>query len=182
MAKNIVILNGSPRKSGNTAALVESFTKGAEENGNKVTDFFLQKMDIRGCLSCNHGDNTRACPCVQKDDMADIYPAILEADVVVLASPLYYWTISGQLKTAIDRMYALEEGDENRLRGNKSCALLMAAAGDAFEASVNYFDTLVEHLKWENLGTVLADGVWNVGDIEGKESLTKAYELGKSIG
>ncbi len=114
--------------------------------------------------------------------MQEIYPALLEADVVVLASPLYYWTISGQLKNTIDRMYALEEGEENHLRGHdRSGVLLMAAAGNAFESSVNYYENLMEHLQWKDLGKVLADGVWEKGDIEGKEALTKAYELGKSI-
>ena len=111
MSKKIVILNGSPRKTGNTSALVKAFTEGAESVGNTVTEFFLDKMDIHGCKGCFGGHSSKECPCVQKDDMAQIYPAVKKCDVVILASPLYYWTMSGQLRTALDRLFALEEGD-----------------------------------------------------------------------
>ena len=67
MSKKIVILNGSPRRSGNTSALVKAFTRGTEEAGNTVTEFFLDGMDIHGCKGCFGGDNSRDCPCVQKD-------------------------------------------------------------------------------------------------------------------
>ena len=182
MSKKIVILNGSPRKRGNTAALTASFAKGAEEAGNQVTEFFLDEMDIHGCKGCFGGDNSRECPCVQKDDVMQIYPAVKDADVVVLASPLYYWNMSGQLRTAVDRLFALEEGEGNLLRGNgKSSALLMAAEGHGFADVVLYYDHLMEHLRWENLGHVLSGGNMNSGDIEGKKELDEAYALGKSI-
>lgn len=114
--------------------------------------------------------------------MAQIYPAVKECDVVVLASPLYYWTMSGQLRTALDRLFALEEGDGNLLRGNgKSSALLMAAEGYGFDDAVLYYDHLMEHLRWKKLGHVLAGGNMNVGDIKGKAEIRQAYELGKSI-
>ena len=118
MGKNIVILNGSPRKNGNTSALVQAFTKGAQSAGHTVTEFFLDKMDIHGCKGCFGGHSSRECPCVQRDDMAQIYPAVKDSDVVVLATPLYYWNMSGQLRTAVDRLFALEEGDGNLLRGH----------------------------------------------------------------
>ena len=70
MGKKIVILNGSPRKKGNTSALVKSFTEGAKSSGNTVTEFFLSGMDIHGCKGCFGGHSSRECPCVQKDDMA----------------------------------------------------------------------------------------------------------------
>ena len=121
-------------------------------------------------------------PCVQKDDMAQIYPAVKDCDVVVLASPLYYWTLSGQLLTALDRLFALEEGDGNLLRGNgKSSALLMAAEGSGFSDAVSYYDHLLEHLRWKNLGHVLAGGNMAVGDILGKSEVQQAYDLGKSL-
>lgn len=150
MSKKIVILNGSPRKTRNTSALVKAFTKGAESAGNTVAEFFLDRMNINGCKGCFGGHSSRECPCVQKDDMAQIYPAVKESDVVVLASPLYYWSMSGQLKTAIDRLFALEEGDGNYLRGNeKSSVLLMAAEGHGFDDAVLYYEHLLEHLRWK---------------------------------
>lgn len=119
---------------------------------------------------------------MQKDDMDKIYPAVKECDVIVLATPLYYWNMSGQLRTAVDRLFALEEGDGNLLRGHgRACALLMAAEGHGFEDVVLYYDHLMEHLKWKNLGHVLAGGNGSAGDIKGKPELQKAYELGKSI-
>lgn len=182
MGKNIVILNGSPRKTGNTSALVQAFTEGAESAGNTVTAFFLGTMDIRGCKGCFGGRSSRECPCVQKDDMAKIYPAVRESDVVVLATPLYYWTFSGQLKTTLDRLFALEEDDGNRLRGNgRAGALLMAAEGSAFEDALLYFDHLMEHLRWKSLGHVLAGGNGDAGDIKGKPELQQAYDLGRSV-
>ena len=182
MGKKIVILNGSPRKKGNTSALVKSVTEGAESAGNTVTEFFLAGMDIHGCKGCFGGHSSKVCPCVQKDDMDQIYPAVKEAEVVVLATPLYYWNMSGQIRTAIDRLFALEEGDGNLLRGHdRSSALLMAAEGNGFDDVVLYYDHLMEHLRWKNLGHVLAGGNGDVGDIQGKPELHEAYELGKSI-
>lgn len=101
---------------------------------------------------------------------------------MVLASPLYYWNLSGKLRTACDRLFALEEGDGNLLRGHdRASALLMAAEGNGFADAVLYYDHLMEHLRWKNLGHVLAGGNMNVGDVEGKPQIREAYELGRSI-
>lgn len=182
MGKRIVILNGSPRKTGNTSELVKAFTEGAESVGHEVVTFHLDSMNIHGCKGCFGGDNSKECPCVQKDDMALIYPAVKAADVVVLASPLYYWNLSGQLRTAIDRLFALEEGDGNLLRGNgKASVLLMAAEGHGFEDVVLYYDHLMEHLRWKNLGSVLSGGNMDIGDIKGKKELSEAYEFGRTL-
>lgn len=182
MSKKIVVLNGSPRRNGNTSALVNAFMNGAECAGHAVTEFFLDKMNIQGCKGCFGGHSDRDCPCVQQDDMNQIYRAIRECDVVVLASPLYYWTMSGQLRTALDRLFALEEGGKNLLRSNgKSSALLMAAEGYDFTDAVLYYDHLMEHLEWKNLGHVLAGGNMNIGDSNGKPEIRQAYDLGKSI-
>lgn len=182
MSKKIVILNGSPRRKGNTSALTAEFSKGATESGNIVTEFFLGDMNISGCKGCFGGHSSKECPCVQKDDMQQIYPAVKDCDVIVLATPLYYWNMSGQLRTAVDRLFALEEGDGNLLRGHdRACALLMAAEGHGFEDVLIYYEHLTEHLKWKNLGHVLAGGNVDVGDISGKPELEQAYRLGKSI-
>lgn len=182
MGKKIVILNGSPRRNGNTSALVRAFTEGAESVGNTITEFFLDHMDIHGCKGCFGGHSSRECPCVQKDDMIQIYPAVKDCDVIVLATPLYYWNMSGQIRMAIDRLFALEEGDGNLLRGHgRESVLLMAAEGNGFEDVLLYYDHLMKHLKWKNLGHVLAGGNGDVGDIKGKKELEDAYELGKSI-
>ena len=114
--------------------------------------------------------------------MNQIYPAVRDCDVIVLASPLDYWTMSGQLRTALDRLFALEEGGRNLLRGNgTSSVLLMAAEGYEFDDAVLYYDHLLEHLRWNNLGHVLAGGNMDAGDIQGKDELQQAFALGKSI-
>lgn len=115
--------------------------------------------------------------------MAKIYPAVKASDVVVLASPLYYWGFSGQLKLALTASSPWR-------RGRATCsgamagasALLMAAEGNGFADALLYYDHLMEHLQWKNLGHVLAGGNWDVGGIQGKPELDQARALGASLG
>lgn len=181
MSKKIIILNGSPRKNGNTAALIEAFTQGAQSAGHQVTTFFLNEMDIHGCKGCFCGGKDSASPCVQKDDMDKIYPAYREADVVVLASPLYYWSVSGQLKCAFDRLFAVAECDPDYRNPKKDSVLLMAAEGWGFEETLFWYDHLEKHIGWKSLGKVLCGGVMQVGDIAGNEKLKEARTLGASL-
>lgn len=181
MGKKIIVLNGSPRKNGNTSALVKAFRDGAESAGHSVTEFWLGGMKINGCRGCCAGGKNPESPCVQKDDMEQIYPAYKEAEVVVLASPLYYWTISGQLKCAFDRLFAVAECDPGYTNPRKESALLMAAEGNGFEETVYWYDRLMGHIGWKDWGKVLCGGVMAVGDIEGKPELEEARKLGASI-
>lgn len=181
MSKKIVILNGSPRTKGNTSALTAEFAKGAESAGHTVTEFFLGSMNINGCKGCFGGGKNPESPCVQKDDMEKIYPVYKEADIVVLASPLYYWTISGQLKCAFDRLFAVAECDPDYRNPTKESVLIMAAEGYGFEESLYWYDRLEKHLGWKSIGKVLCGGVMGIGDIDGKSELNDAFELGKSI-
>ena len=181
MAKKIVILNGSPRKNGNTSALTAEFKRGAEEAGNTVTEFHLSDMNINGCLGFWRGGKDAAHPCAQRDDMEQIYPAYREADVVVLASPLYYWFVSGFLKNAFDRLFAIAECDGYR-NPKKESVLIMAAEGAGFEESVYWYDRIERHIGWKSLGKILCGHVTQPGDADGKPELREAYDLGKSIG
>lgn len=179
--KKIVVLNGSPRVNGNTAALIAEFKRGAEETGNEVTVFYLHGMNIHGCVGCCCGGKDINSPCTQKDDMELIYPKYNEADVVVIASPLYFWNFSGQLRTAFDRLFAVSEQYPHYRGPQKGAALIMAAEGYGFSDCENYYEHLLEHLDWNNIGKVLCGGVLKPGDIAGKIELRKAYELGLSI-
>lgn len=181
MGKKIIILNGSPRPKGNTAGLIRAFTEGAEAAGHEVTTFLLDRMDIHGCKGCYGGGKNPDHPCVQQDGMDKIYPVFREADVVVMASPLYFWTLSGQLRTATDRLFALMEGNETALGTPRESVLLMAAESHEFEEASYYYDRLMEHMGWQNRGKVLAGGVARVGDIEGKPALEEARRLGGAI-
>ena len=181
MGKKIVILNGSPRMKGNTSSLTAEFRRGAEEAGNEVREFFLPRMKINGCLGCWKGGKDPEHPCAQRDGMDEIYPAYREADVVVLASPLYYWSVSGFLKNAFDRLFAVAECDPDYRNPRKECVLIMAAEGTGFEESEYWYDRLGKHIGWKSLGKVLCGNVAQPGDTEGRPELKQAYDLGKTI-
>ena len=109
MGKNVLVLNGSPRRNGNTAALVDAFAEGAAQAGHDVVRFDVALMDIAPCRGCLGGGADADSPCVQKDDMDAVYAAYRAADVVVLASPMYCWSVTAQEKAVLDRLFALME-------------------------------------------------------------------------
>lgn len=117
--------------------------------------------------------------------MTQIYPAYRNADVVVLASPMYYWGISGQLKSAFDRLFAVAELTPNYENPKKDCVLLMAAEGNTesnFAPVRAFYEGLTSHLGWKNIGVVYAGGNMDIGDILSKsEQLEEAEKLGNSI-
>lgn len=184
MSKKIVILNGSPRAKGNTAMLCAAFTEGALSAGHTVTRFDLQKMNIHGCLGCVKGGKDRDSPCTQKDDMDKIYPAYRDADIVILASPMYYWAFSSQLKAAFDRLFAVAECNPGYANPKKDCALIMAAEGDSAEnwkPVLDYYHSLLGFLEWKDLGQVLAGGVMDAGAVAGHPAVEQAYRFGASL-
>ena len=182
--KKILILNGSPRINGNTHALISEFANGAKSSGHEVKIFDLDKMNIHGCKGCLKGGKDKESPCTQKDDMLKIYPFYKEADIIVFASPMYYWSFSAQLKMSIDRLFAVTEIDPNYKTPYKECIMLMAAEGDDknnFEPVIQYYKSLIKFLGWKDLGYLFAGGVFNIGDIKGKQELKEAFEMGKLI-
>ena len=180
--KKVVILNGAPRRDGNTAALVCAFSKGAKDAGNEVMEFYLQGMDLHPCLGCGCGGKDPAEPCVQKDDMGAIYRALDQADVVVFASPLYYWSISAQLKIAIDRCYAMSEANLNWRGNGRKTILLMTAMGDAFEYTQSYFRSLLTHMGWTNGGQLVIGGLMEKDSLSHMpEKLAEAEAMGRAL-
>ena len=190
--KNILVIQGGGRPKGNTAQLVSSFVRGAEEAGHHVEVISLLKNEVKGCLGCN------ACrygkPCVQKDSFNDMVPKIKEADMIVFASPLYFWTISAKLKAFIERFYCLAGEDPHPPLGryekypDKDCALLMTAADNyfwTFEQAASYYQfAVVNYIGFHDKGMLLAGGC---GDTNGKPRigetahLEEAYLFGKNI-
>lgn len=190
--KKILIVQGGGRPKGNTAQLADSFKRGAEEAGHSVEVISLLRYEVRGCLGCN------ACrygkPCVQKDSFNDLVPKIKEADLLVFASPLYFWTLSSRLKAFIERFYCIAEEDPNPPLGRyerypvKDCALLMTAADDFFwtfqQAESYYKFAVVNYMGFRDRGMLLAGGC---GDTNGKPQIEKtrhleeAYLFGKNI-
>lgn len=156
--KKILILNGSPRKNGKTTSLVKAFIEGAESAGNEVKEFYLQGMNIGGCLACE-ACSRNGGHCSQKDDMDQINEAYLWADVIVFASPMFWGTISGQLKTAVDRLYAVQ----NRLgysnpASHKETAFIMTSRGDYYRQALDFYSIFTDIMGWKNWGTVLGAG------------------------
>ncbi len=190
--KKILIIQGGGRPKGNTAQLIESFTKGAEEAGHQVELISLIKYEVKGCLGCN------ACryekPCVQKDDFHMLIPKIKGADLIVFATPLYFWTITSRLKAFIERFYCIAQEDMNPPLGRyekypeKDCALFITAADNffwTFEQAVSYYQfALVNYIGFHDKGMLLAGGCGdsNVGpEIDKTDHLKRAYQFGKSI-
>lgn len=190
--KNILIIQGGGRPKGNTAQLIFAFAEGAQSKGHTVETISLVKNEVKGCMGCN------ACrfgkPCVIKDDFNSLVPKIKVADLIVFASPLYFWTISSRIKAFIERFYCIAEEDANPPLGRyekypiKDCALLMTAADDffwTFEQAVSYYQfSLVNYIGFHDKGMLLAGGC---GDTNGKpqidktEHLKRAFAFGESI-
>lgn len=169
MSKNILILNGAARKNGNTAKLIQAFSDGARRAGHTVQEFYLDGMNIHSCKGCLHAERDPHSPCSQKDDMDQIYSAFADCDVVVFASPVYFWTITGTLKTAADRLYAeLECLGYGKFP--RESVLLMTAGGADYSQAVTWYRTYERNLGWKNLGEVLGCG-----------RTRNAYELGASL-
>lgn len=190
--KKIVVLLGSGRKNGNTEQLADAFIKGVEEAGHVAKKIRLSDTQINGCLGCN------ACrygkPCVQKDDFNSIVPDLKACDMIVFASPLFFWTISARIKAVIERLYALAEEDPNPPLGRyeknlqKDCALLMTSADElfwTFNQAVSYYDfTIVNYIGMHDKGKLLCGGCGNSNGkprIKETEHLQRAYEFGKTI-
>lgn len=175
----IVVLTGSPRRNGNTNYLATRFIEGAKENGHEVFRFDCTSHKVGGCIACNHcgmdGD------CVLKDDFSIVRPRLIEADMVVFVTPMYYFGFSSQLKSVIDRFYAIN----GRVKGApKKTAFMMAYADTAekeAQAMLLHYRTLAEYLGWQDMGTVVASGVWTAGSIRNTRYGEEAYRLGKRI-
>ena len=190
--KQILVIQGGGRPKGNTAQLVVSFVKGAEDAGHSVEIISLNKTEVKGCLGCN------ACrygkPCIQKDGFNDLVPKIKSANCIVFASPLLFWTISSKLKAFIERFYCIAEEDPNPPLGRyekypiRDSALLMTSADNyfwTFEQAVSYYQfAVVNYIGFHDRGMLLAGGC---GDTNGKPQIDKtgplerAYEFGKHI-
>lgn len=190
--KNILVVAGGGRPKGNTAQLVDAFIKGAEEAGHSVEKVSLLKTEVKGCLGCNVCRYGK--PCVQKDGFNELVPKIKGADLIVFASPLYFWTISSKLKAFIERFYCIAEEDSNALYGRyekypvKDSVLLMTSADElfwTFEQAVSYYQfAVVNYIGFRDRGMLLAGGC---GDTNGRPQidktghLHKAYEFGRNI-
>lgn len=175
----IVVLQGSPNKEGSTDILVREFTRGAQEGGHSVTRFDLADMNISpctGCVTCGYEG-----PCILQDDNQKIRTAILGADMIVFATPLYYYGMSAQLKIAVDRFCAYNSSITRKRM--KSALLTVAWNSDTwtFDALESHYKTLVRYLSLQDQGMVLGRGCGTPSMTRHSPYPKMAYELGKEL-
>jgi multimeric flavodoxin WrbA len=179
MGKKILVIEGSPRKGGNTDLLSDEFIRGAKEAGHDVEKAYLQGMNIHYCVDCE------ACmknggTCVQKDDFAGIAAKLLSCDVLVLASPVYYYSVTAQMKTMIDRCYSILSSLKD-----KECYFISTAMSETKE----YFQTAIDtyhgficcYPNMTDKGIILGFGTGPKGAIAGNPALEQAYQAGKLV-
>lgn len=190
--KQILIIQGGGRPKGNTAQLVAAFKRGAEEAGHHVEVVSLIKKEVKGCLGCNVCRYGK--PCIQKDDFNELAPKIKAADLIVFASPLYFWTLSSRIKALIERFYCIAEKDTDPPLGRyerypvKDSALLVTAADNffwTFEQVTSYYQyAIVNYIGFHDRGMLLAGGCGDTNDgpqIDKTRHLHEAYEFGRKI-
>ena len=177
MTKKVLILSASPRKGGNSDLLCDQFAKGAEEAGHQVEKIWVQEKKISPCLACYGCRGTGVC--VQKDDMANILDKMVQADVLVLATPVYFYSMDGQLKTLIDR--TLPRYTE--IRDKEVYFIATAAAGrGAMERTVDAMRGFTDCLPGAKVkGTVYGSGVYQKGEVMDTKAFQEAYQLSKKL-
>jgi multimeric flavodoxin WrbA len=173
----VIVLKGSPHMNGTTGFLADEFCSGASGAGHEVIRFDTAKMDIRpctGCLYCRRNDSR----CAFDDEMSQIYPALLTADAVALVTPLYYFNMTGQLKRAVDRFFAVNPA----LKCASKKLFLIAACHDeedwAMDTLKANYRALCHYLGWKEGGMVLAFGSGTREDVEGSVYQSQARAMG----
>lgn len=179
MSKSVLIISASPRKGGNSDTLCDQFAKGAKEAGNDVEKLQLSELHIEYCSACY------ACKklghCVKQDDMEFILDEMRVSDVIVLATPVYFYTMNAQLKTMIDRTLggAQKPGLENKE------FYLIATAADGRQAMERTIDGIRGYLEClpgaKERGVIYGAGAWKIGDIMDNPAMKQAYEMGREV-
>lgn len=179
MNKKVLILSSSPRKGGNSETLAAAFAKGAQEAGNQVELVHLRETQYgfcKGCFAC-----LKLGHCVIKDDAVEIVSQMHDADVLVFATPVYYYSVSGQLKTMLDRANPLFNTDYAFTK-----AYLLATAAEDEPGTAESTEKAVQGWvdcfpRCQLVETIFAGGVNDVGEIAGHPALERAYQAGKEI-
>lgn len=179
MGRKVLILSGSPRKDGNSDILCNEFMKGAQEADNQVEKIRISTKKVTPCSACYYCKNHHG-ECIHHDDMKKILEKMIAADVLVLASPVYFYSIDAQMKTVIDRTlarwtevknkefyYIVTMADEDLHSADTTLACFRGYA-DCVEGSVEK-------------GVLIGNGVYEPGTVKATEVMKKAYEMGRSI-
>ncbi len=168
----IVVLNGSPRKE-NTTAMVNAFTEGAQEAGHEVEVIQVGKMKIAGCLACEYCHTKGEGKCVQRDDMDKVMPAYLDADVVVFATPIYYFNMTAQMCAAIQRVYAIGKPP----KATKAALLLSSGSPNVYSGAIASYKDMLGYMGIEDAGIITVAGAANGTE----EKLAEVKALAKAL-
>ena len=179
MNKNVLVISASPRKGGNSDTLCDEFIRGAQESGNHAEKIFLASKNIKYCIGCGVCNTTQKC--VQKDDMAEILDNMVEADVIVLATPVYFYTMDAQMKTLIDRTVPRYTEIQN-----KDFYFIVAAADTErkmMERTIEGFRGFTQDCLTgaREKGIIYGTGAWQAGEIKGTPAVKQAYEMGRNV-
>lgn len=178
MSKNVLVLSASPRKSGNSDLLCDQFMLGARDAGNQVEKIYLSDKEIGYCTGCESCYTSHKC--VQKDDMAEVLEKMIAADVIMMATPVYFYTMNAQMKTLIDRTCP-----RYTEISNKEMYFIVTAADNrkqAMERTLEGFRGFTSLLSGaKEKGIIYGTGAWHLGDIKTSRAMAQAYEMGKTV-
>ena len=179
MGKKVLVLPASPRQGGNSDLLCDQFMLGAKEGGNQAEQIFLRDKKINYCTGCGTCQTNKG-KCVQKDDMAEILNKMVTADVIVMATPVYFYTMNGQMKTFIDRTCP-----RYTEISNKEMYFIMTAADSrkqAMERTLEGFRGFTACLTGaKEKGVIYGTGAWNIGDIKKSDAMKQAFDMGNKV-
>ncbi len=177
MKKSVLILSGSPRKGGNSDILCDEFAKGAEKSGNSIEKIYLKDHKIGFCQACYACKKTGKC--VQKDDMEAILDKMVKADVIVMATPVYFYTMDAQMKVLIDR--TLPRYTE--IKSKDFYLIATAAAGKKLmERTIDSLRGFLDCLPGaREKGVIYGAGAWQIGEIQGNKAMREAFEAGINV-
>lgn len=177
--KSILILSSSPRRGGNSDTLSDEFLRGASDAGHTVEKIFLRDKTINYCTGCSTCSlQGKSCP--QKDDMPEILDKMIAADIIVMATPVYFYTMSAQMKTLIDRCCGLY----TQMTSKKFYFIVTAAENDQekMERTIDTFQGFLDCLEDATIkGVVYGLGVWHTGEINSTSTMQQAYKMGNQI-
>lgn len=179
MAKKVLILSGSPRKGGNSDLLCDEFMRGAAETGNEVEEIRVAAKKVAPCSGCYYCTKNNG-KCVHKDDMAEILQKMIDADVLVLASPVYFYSINAQLKAVIDRTVArwLEVKNKEFYYIATMADESVSSADTTIACFRGYADCVEGAVE---KGIIIGNGVYESGKIKDTAAMNKAYEMGRNV-
>jgi len=184
MGKRVLVFKGSPRENGNSSTLADKAAEGAKAAGAEVEVFSLHTLDIHPCDACDTCKETGVC--VLRDDMQALYPKLIQADSIVIATPIYWFTMNAQTKLFVDRWYGLEGPSGNPLKGKHFGVLLTYGDTDPYSSgainAIRTFQAMFRYIGADLSGVVYGTAI-DVGDAQKQpELLERAYKLGEKLG